>query len=50
MFILRQSLSAQFKWRFIEMNKKAFKEGIQLGKTAVEVNKKEILPEEEDEL
>ena len=36
--------------RFIEMNKKAFKEGITLGETAVEENKKAIIPEEEDEL
>ena len=36
--------------RFIEMNKKAFKEGVKLGQTAVEENKKAILPEEEDEL
>ena len=34
--------------RFIEMNKKAFKEGIKLGETAVEENKKEIISEEDD--
>lgn len=34
--------------RFIEMNKKAFKEGVRLGETAVEENKKEIISEEDD--
>jgi 2-oxoglutarate ferredoxin oxidoreductase subunit gamma len=34
--------------RFIEMNKKAFKEGVKLGETAVEENKKEIISEEDD--
>ena len=47
---MEQAVLNRVPQRFIEMNKKAFKEGVKLGATAVEENKKEILPEEEDEL
>ena len=47
---MEQAVLNRVPQRFIEMNKKAFKEGVKLGAPAVEENKKEILPEEEDEL
>lgn len=36
--------------RFIEMNKKAFKEGVGVGKKTLQESKEEVLSEEEDEI
>jgi 2-oxoglutarate ferredoxin oxidoreductase subunit gamma len=36
--------------RFIEMNKKAFKEGVRVGKKALQESKEEALSQEEDEI
>lgn len=36
--------------RFIEMNKKAFKEGVEVGKKTLQESKEEVLSEEEDEI
>ena len=47
---MEQAVLNRVPKRFIEMNEKAFKKGVTLGKTALEESEKEQLGDEEDEI